>query len=60
MRSLKKRIENMNLYLSSKSYSGKGKSTIKGTDRPMSSGKMTNTLDGTKSTRTSDKLRTSI
>lgn len=57
MRSLKKRIENMNLFLSSKNYSGKGKSTIKGTDRPMSSGKMTKTLDGTKSTRTSDKIR---
>ncbi len=60
MRNLKKRIENMNIYLNSKSYSAKDRQTIVGKESPMASGKMTTTLNETRSTRTSDKIKTSI
>jgi len=60
MKNLKKRIENMNHYLNSESYSSEDKKTIRGKKSPMSSGKITKTLDKTKSTRTSDKIKTSI
>ncbi len=60
MKNLRKRIDNMNLYLNSKSYSAEDKKIIQGTEGSMSSGKMTKTLDETRSTRTSDKIKTSI
>ncbi|MGQ7869621.1 hypothetical protein [Sunxiuqinia sp. sy24] len=60
MKNLKKRIENMNLYLNSKSYSATEKMTIRGAESSMSSGRMTSTLNKSKNTRTSDKRKTSI
>lgn len=60
MRNLKKRIENMNLYLNSKSYSAKDEQTIRGSNSRMSSGRMTTTRDNARNTRTSDKWKTSI
>ncbi|KOH46051.1 hypothetical protein NC99_11400 [Sunxiuqinia dokdonensis] len=60
MKNLKKRIENMNIYLNAGSYSAQDKKTIRGKDLSMSSAKITKTLHDTKSTRTSDKIKTSI
>ncbi len=60
MRNLRKRIENMNAYMNAGSYSAQDKKTIRGQERSMSSGRITKTLDETKSTRTSEKIKTSI
>ena len=60
MKGLKNRIEQMNLYLNSREYPSRSKETIRGAESRMGSGKMTKSLDNTKSTRTSEKIKTSI
>jgi hypothetical protein len=60
MKSLKKRIDNIELYQNSDEYKARVLKTIRSADRPLTSERMTTTLDNTKSTRTSDKIKTSI
>lgn len=56
MKSLKKRIENLNSYINS-NQSPSGAKTIRAADKPMASGRITKTLDQSRDTRTTDKIR---
>ena len=60
MKSLRKRIESLELYLNSQKHSVEEVKLIGSVNRSMASGRITKTLDKTRSTRTSDKIKTSI
>lgn len=60
MKSLKKRIENLNLRINSSQIPKGTKTKIGEVDNPMASGRITKTLDKTKDTRTTEKIKTHI
>lgn len=60
MKSLRKRIDNLNFYLNSKGTTPGGELTIRGGKDRMMSQSMTHTLDKTRNKRTSDKIKTNI
>lgn len=59
MRTLKKRIDNMNFYLNSKGTTLGESMTIRSAQNPMSP-RMTQTMDKTRSKRTTDKIKTNM
>ena len=60
MEGLRKRMKSMNFYLNSKGKSMKNMQTIKASEKSMTAGRMTSTLDKTKETQTSRNIKSNI
>ena len=60
MKSLKKRIANLDNYLNTRNLSTDQEQTIRGIEREMSSGRISQSLDRTRDNRTTNKIKTLI